>query len=169
MTAWVCLRQGWPGCPAGRWVACRQGTCSLQGLCWGAGTCSACPGRPSGRGGNTPVLGSQEAGAMNIRVCQRADGPCTCLQRYDCHPLLIWNLGKGRFMDYTVLHSYLHRWRACGMSMHALRLRQLACYAQLLSRKYSCMPRWVLAPVFVTPAFLRTQEQVEIKTFLPLK
>ena len=47
-------------------------------------------------------------------------GPCTCLQRYDGHPLLIWNLGKGRFMDYTVLHSYLHRWRTCGMSMLAL-------------------------------------------------
>ena len=46
-------------------------------------------------------------------------GSCTCLQRYDGHSDLIWNLGKGKFVDYTLLHGYLHRWRTSGMSMQA--------------------------------------------------
>ena len=49
-----------------------------------------------------------------------SDGPCSCLQRYDGHPLQIWNLGRGRFVDYTLLLGYLHKWRASGISMHAL-------------------------------------------------
>ena len=30
------------------------------------------------------------------------------------------NLGKGRFVDYGLLHSYLHKWRAGGLTMYAL-------------------------------------------------
>ena len=47
-------------------------------------------------------------------------GPCSCLQRFDGHDLLIWNLGLGRFVDYTLLLGYLHKWRVSGISMHGL-------------------------------------------------
>ena len=47
-------------------------------------------------------------------------GSCKCLQRYDGHELMIWHLGKGRFVDYTLLLSYLHKWRASGISMYAM-------------------------------------------------
>ena len=47
-------------------------------------------------------------------------GPCKCVQKVDGHDLMIWNVGKGRFVDYTLLHSYLHKWRASGISMYAL-------------------------------------------------
>ena len=47
-------------------------------------------------------------------------GPCSCLLRFDGHDLMIWNLGKGRFVDYGMLHSYLQKWQASGLTMYAL-------------------------------------------------
>ena len=47
-------------------------------------------------------------------------GPCLCLQRVDGHLLLLWHLGKGRFVDYTMLHGYLHKWTASGISIQAM-------------------------------------------------
>ena len=47
-------------------------------------------------------------------------GPCKCLKRFDGHPLLLWHLGKGRFVDYTLLHGYVHKWCLSGLSMSAL-------------------------------------------------
>ena len=47
-------------------------------------------------------------------------GPCCCLQRFDGDPLQIWNLGRGRFVDYSLLLGYLHKWRASGITMYAL-------------------------------------------------
>ena len=47
-------------------------------------------------------------------------GACRCLQRVDGNDFLIWNLGKGRFVDYSLLLSYLHKWRSSGISMYAL-------------------------------------------------
>ena len=58
-------------------------------------------------------------------------GPCNCLQRFDGHPLLLWNLGKGRFVDYTMLLGYLHKWIASGISIHAL-------YQSIVSCAESC-------------------------------
>ena len=47
-------------------------------------------------------------------------GPCKCLHRYDGHEYLIWNVGHGRFVDYTLLMGYLHKWRGSGITMHSL-------------------------------------------------
>lgn len=47
-------------------------------------------------------------------------GTCRCLQRYDGSDMLLWHLGKGRFVDYTLLVSYLHKWKSSGLSIHAL-------------------------------------------------
>ena len=49
-----------------------------------------------------------------------SDGPCQCLQRFDGHRYLLWNLGGGRVVDYSVLLGYLHKWRGSGISMYAL-------------------------------------------------
>ena len=47
-------------------------------------------------------------------------GPCKCLKRFDGNKHLIWHLGGGRFVDYSTLHSYLHKWRSSGMAMYSL-------------------------------------------------
>ena len=58
---------------------------------------------------------------MKTEVFARpSEGPCKCLHRVDGNPYLIWNLGHGRFIDYTLLLGYLHKWRVSGISMHAL-------------------------------------------------
>ena len=49
-----------------------------------------------------------------------SEGPCKCLHRVDGHTYGIWNLGHGRFVDYTLLLGYLQKWRGSGISMHAL-------------------------------------------------
>lgn len=36
-------------------------------------------------------------------------GSCRCLQQYDGHPVLLWNLGCGRMVDYTFLHFAIHQ------------------------------------------------------------
>ena len=54
-------------------------------------------------------------------------GPCNCLHRVDGHPLLLWNLGKGRFVDYTLLLGYMHKWITSGISMHALYRSIVSC------------------------------------------
>ena len=44
---------------------------------------------------------------------------CKCLLRTDTHPYFLWNLGSGRFVNYTLLNSYLHMWKNSGLSIHA--------------------------------------------------
>ena len=41
-----------------------------------------------------------------------------CLQQYDGHPQLLWHIGFGRFVDYSLLHLHLHRMRADGMGTY---------------------------------------------------
>ena len=45
---------------------------------------------------------------------------CKCVMRYDGHPELLWNLGGGRFVNYTLLNNYLHTWKNDGLPMYAL-------------------------------------------------
>ena len=45
-------------------------------------------------------------------------GNCRCLQQYDGHPQLLWHIGFGRFVDYSLLHLHLHRMRADGMGTY---------------------------------------------------
>ena len=40
---------------------------------------------------------------------RRSLGPCLCLQRVDGTKYLIRNFGQGRFANFTLLHSYLHK------------------------------------------------------------
>ena len=58
---------------------------------------------------------------FNIPVfARRTVGPCKCLQKVDGTKLLIWNLGNGRFVDFTLLHSYMHKWASSGIRIFAL-------------------------------------------------
>ena len=47
-------------------------------------------------------------------------GPCKCLQKVDGTKFLIWNLGNGRFIDFTLLHSYMQKWASSGLKIFAL-------------------------------------------------
>ena len=58
-------------------------------------------------------------------------GACPCLQRVNGHRLLLWHLVKGRFVDYTLLQGYLHKWTASGISIQAL-------YKSIVSGADSC-------------------------------
>ena len=51
---------------------------------------------------------------------RRTVGPCKCLKRVDGTKFLIWNLGQGRFVDYTFLYSYLQKWVNSGLKIFAL-------------------------------------------------
>ena len=51
---------------------------------------------------------------------RRSIGPCKCLQRLDGTKFLIWNLGKGRFIDFTLLHTYVQKWVNSGLKIFAL-------------------------------------------------
>ena len=44
---------------------------------------------------------------------------CACIQQYDSHKHLLWHLGFGRFVDYTLLHQHVHRMRTSGMGIYA--------------------------------------------------
>ena len=59
------------------------------------------------------------------------EGSCKCLQRFDGSDLLIWHLGRGRCVDFTLLVSYLHKWRGTGMSIYGL-------YRSLIDAAESC-------------------------------
>ena len=62
---------------------------------------------------------------------RRTVGNCKCLQRLDGTKFFIWNLGQGRFVDYTVLLDYLHKWVQSGLTIYALwksyRTKALTC------------------------------------------
>ena len=45
---------------------------------------------------------------------------CQCTQRFDGHSQLLWNLGRGRFINYTLLNSYIHIWKNDGLPIYAL-------------------------------------------------
>ena len=51
---------------------------------------------------------------------RRSVGACRCLQRVDGTKFLIWNLGNGRFVDFTLLHSYVQKWSNSGLKIFAL-------------------------------------------------
>ena len=44
---------------------------------------------------------------------------CKCIQQFDSHKYLLWHLGYGRFVDYTLLHLHLHRMRSDGIGTYA--------------------------------------------------
>ena len=45
---------------------------------------------------------------------------CKERMRYDGHPEFVWNLGGGRYVNYTLLFQYLHLWKNDGLSIHAM-------------------------------------------------
>ena len=47
-------------------------------------------------------------------------GQCNCRQQYDGTDILAWNLGQGRFIDFSILFSYLHKWHDSGMKIFAM-------------------------------------------------
>ena len=51
---------------------------------------------------------------------RRSLGPCLCLQRVDGTKYLMWNLGQGRFVNFTLLHTYLHKWIDSGLKIFAM-------------------------------------------------
>ena len=40
--------------------------------------------------------------------------------QFDGHPHLLWSLGSGRFVNYTLLNNYLHLWKNDGLPMYAM-------------------------------------------------
>ena len=52
-------------------------------------------------------------------MCRRTVGNCNCRQRYDGHPQLLWHLGKGKFLNYSVLVNMHHNFINGGLSIHA--------------------------------------------------
>ena len=46
-------------------------------------------------------------------------GNCDCIQHYDGTEELIWHVSKGKFIDITWLHSYLHQWCNSGCPMYS--------------------------------------------------
>ena len=46
-------------------------------------------------------------------------GGCSCIQQFDSHKYLLWHLGFGRFVDYTLLHQHVHRMRTSGIGIYA--------------------------------------------------
>lgn len=58
---------------------------------------------------------------FNIPVfARRSLVGCKCLQRLDGTKFGIWNLGQGRFIDFTLLYSYLQKWVNSGLKIFAL-------------------------------------------------
>ena len=51
---------------------------------------------------------------------RRSTHRCKERMKYDGHPQFLWNLGSGRFVNYTLLSQYLHLWICDGMSMLAM-------------------------------------------------
>ena len=51
---------------------------------------------------------------------RRSDGPCRCLLRVDGTKYLVWNIGQGRCVDFTLLFSYLHKWVHSGIKIYAM-------------------------------------------------
>lgn len=57
---------------------------------------------------------------FNVEVfCRKSSAECQCIQQFDSHKHLLWHLGFGRFVDYTLLHQHLHRMRANGIGTYA--------------------------------------------------
>ena len=51
---------------------------------------------------------------------RKSSHSCKELFRVDGHRYLLWNLGGGRFVNYTLLNQYLHLWKNHGLSIHAM-------------------------------------------------
>ena len=47
-------------------------------------------------------------------------GQCNCRQQYDGTDILAWNVGQGRFIDFSILFSYLHKWHDSGLKIFAM-------------------------------------------------
>ena len=56
---------------------------------------------------------------FQIPVYSRPAVECSCTVKYDGTDLLMWNLGQGRFIDFTLLFSYLHKWVVSGIKIYA--------------------------------------------------
>ena len=57
---------------------------------------------------------------FNVEVmCRKTVEGCKCIQQVDGHESLLWHLGSGRFVDYTLLHLHLHRMRTNGIGTYA--------------------------------------------------
>ena len=52
-------------------------------------------------------------------MCRRTLGNCNCRQRYDGHPQLLWYLGKGKFINYSVPVNLHHNFVNGRLSIHA--------------------------------------------------
>ena len=50
---------------------------------------------------------------------RRSLGPCSCQQHYDAYEYMMWHLGNGRMVDYSLLHSFLNDWIRTGMPVKA--------------------------------------------------
>jgi hypothetical protein len=58
---------------------------------------------------------------FNIPVFSRPSvGQCNCRQQYDGTDVLVWNLGQGRFVDFSLHFSYLQKWVNSGLKIFAL-------------------------------------------------
>ena len=53
-------------------------------------------------------------------MLRKALGNCRDTHKYDGHPLLLWHLGSGRFVNYTLLSNYLHNFVNDGLSIKAM-------------------------------------------------
>ena len=47
-------------------------------------------------------------------------GPCRCQQHVDGHPWLLWNVGGGKLVCYTLLNTYLHNFVTSGQPCYLL-------------------------------------------------
>ena len=57
---------------------------------------------------------------FHIQVFSRpTTGQCSCSDKFDGTDLLIWNLGQGRFTDFSLHFSYLHKWVNSGLKIFA--------------------------------------------------
>lgn len=53
-------------------------------------------------------------------MCRNTIGQCKCIQHFDGHEHFLWHLGKGKFVNYTLLINYLHLWVNDGTPKFAL-------------------------------------------------
>ena len=53
-------------------------------------------------------------------MCRKTIGACKCMQHVDGHDFCLWHLGRGKFVNYCVLITYLHLWVNHGTPKHSL-------------------------------------------------
>ena len=69
---------------------------------------------------NTIIINEIGEQTFETKVMSRKTvGSCRCLQHFDGHPELLWHLGRGKFVNYTLLLNFLHNFVNDGLSMFA--------------------------------------------------